>query len=534
MRNRIERQADLHQRTEGWAVGLYLAALSLREGGSLPRGAASFDGSDQFVSEYVESELLARISGERRMVLTRAAVLERMSEPLCQAALDLPGTASTLAELARSNMLLVPLDHHGQWYRFHHLFRDMLLAELQRQQPSLMPVLRRRAADWCQRNGLSEEALEYSMAAEDPGAVAQLVEELWAPMYWQGRYATLRRWLGWLEEHGGIEGHPAIAAQAAVHFVATGRPAEAERWADLVERWPYKEGAQPDDAPAKAHAALLRAMLCRHGIEQMRDDAEEAVRRSAAAGISLPTPTFFLGIALLLSGDPDGGDASFQDAVRIAELAGAHEITAAALNERSLLAMARNQWSLAEELAGQARTALSRTKIEEPVGWAVEARLALHRGDVTAARRALVNAQRTRSILTYAFPHGAVQARIELARVHLALADRAGARMLMREVDDVLRRRPGLGTLIGEAEALRVQLSKAHRSGAAGASALTAAELRLLPLLTTHLTFREIGEELFVTGHTVKAEATAIYRKLGVSGRSQAVAKCRELGLLER
>jgi LuxR family maltose regulon positive regulatory protein len=168
--------ANLYQRTEGWAAGLYLAALSLRAGGTLPDAAASFDGRDQFVSEYVESELLARISCERRVFLTQAAALERMCGPLCEAALDLPGAAADLAELAKANTLLVPLDRRGQWYRYHHLFRDMLLAELQRREPGLAPVLRRRAAAWCERNGLPEEALEYSIAAQDVATVARLVE----------------------------------------------------------------------------------------------------------------------------------------------------------------------------------------------------------------------------------------------------------------------------------------------------------------------------------------------------------------------
>src|SRR5215468_813642 len=109
--------AELHRRTEGWAAGLYLAALYLREGGSLPGAAASFGGDDRFVSEYVESEFLARISARQRAFLTRTAVLERMSGPLCEAVLDQPEAAATLAELARSNLLLVPLDRRGQWYR---------------------------------------------------------------------------------------------------------------------------------------------------------------------------------------------------------------------------------------------------------------------------------------------------------------------------------------------------------------------------------------------------------------------------------
>src|SRR5215467_453217 len=124
--------AELHRCTKGWQAGLYLAALYLREGGSLGGAAGAFGGDDRFVSEYMESELLARISRQQRAFLTRTAVLERMSGPLCEAVLDLPGSGTILAELARSNLLLVPLDRRGQWYRYHHLFRDMLLAELER------------------------------------------------------------------------------------------------------------------------------------------------------------------------------------------------------------------------------------------------------------------------------------------------------------------------------------------------------------------------------------------------------------------
>ena len=212
-------------------------------------------------------------------------------------------------------------------------------------------------------------------------------------------------------------------------------------------------------------------------------------------------------------------------------------IVALALCERSLVAMARGEWGRAEVLAGQAGAVLRRAGIEEsyatPLVCAVQARAAMHRGDVPAARQELVSAQRLRHLLTYALPYFAVQARIELTRVHLALADLAGARTLMREVDELLRRRPGLGNLAGEAQALRARLSKERGSSAPGASALTAAELRLLPLLSTHLSFPEIAEELFLSRNTIKSQAISIYRKLGASSRSQAVARSRELGLLE-
>ena len=117
--------------------------------------------------------------------------------------------------------------------------------------------------------------------------------------------------------------------------------------------------------------------------------------------------------------------------------------------------------------------------------------------------------------MTYALPYFAVQVRLELSRGRLALADIAGARTLIREVDELLMRRPGLGTLAGEAEALRARLSKEPGSSIAGASALTAAELRVLPLLATHLSFPEIAAELFLSPHTVKSHAVSAYRKLG-------------------
>jgi LuxR family transcriptional regulator, maltose regulon positive regulatory protein len=529
--------AELHRRTEGWPAGLYLAALYLREGGLLASAAVSFGGGDRLVSEYMESEFLARISRRQRVFLTRTAVLERLSGPLCEAVLELSGSAVILADLARSNLLLVPLDRRGEWYRYHHLFRDMLLAELERLEPDLIAVLRRRAAGWCSRNGWSEEAVEYSMAAGDIDAVASLVEKLVVPTHRQGRVPTVDRWLRWLEERDGIEGHPMVAVLAGLFCALTGRPVEAVRWADVVDHWQYGDPARPGDPSTEAWAAVLRTFLCRRGVEQMRTDADEAVRRFAAQSFMTPAPAFLQGIARVLCGDVNGGDASLEDGISIGEKVGAHEDVTLALCERSLVAMARSDWGRAEALAERARTVLRRAGIEEsyatPLVSAVQARAAMHRGDVPAARQELVSAQRLRHLLTYALPYFAVQARIELIRVHFALADLAGAKTLMREVDELLRRRPDLGNLVGEAYALRARLVKERGSSTPGASALTGAELRLLPMLSTHLSFPEIGKELFLSTNTIKSQAVSIYRKLGASSRSQAVAQSRELGLLE-
>ena len=327
------------------------------------------------------------------------------------------------------------------------------------------------------------------------------------------------------------------AVLASLLSALTARPVDAERWADVVDRWQYGDTARPDDPATEAWAALLRAILCRRGAGQMRADAAEAVRRFAAVGVADPGPLLLHGIALVLSGDLDGGDASLQDAAGVAEETDAPDTLALAGCERSLLAMARNEWNQAEVLAGQARTVLHQAGFEEsyltPVVCAAHARTAMHRGDVPAARRELIGTQRLRPLLTYALPHLAVQARIELARVHLALADPAGARTLVREIDELLRRRPGLGILDDQARDLRDRLARESGSVMPGASALTAAELRLLPLLVTHLSIPQIGEELFLSRNTIKSQATSLYRKLGASSRSQAVIRSRELGLLE-
>jgi LuxR family transcriptional regulator, maltose regulon positive regulatory protein len=527
----------LHERTEGWPVGLYLAALYLREGGSVGTAAFSFRGDDRFVSEYMESEVLARISARHRVFLTRTAVLERMSGSLCAAVLEDPRAAETLTQLAESNLLLVPLDHRGQWYRYHHLFRDMLLAVLERLEPGLVQVLRRRAASWCLRNGLPEEALEYAMAAGDVNLAAGLIAQHAVPARRQGRITTLLRWLGWLDARGEIEAHPMVMVLATLIYAWLGRSTDAERWAVVMDSWQDGHESELGDPAVEAWAALVRAFMGRHGITQMLADADEAVRAFPAAGIVSSAPALLQGIARLLAGDLDGGDTALADAVVLGQQTGTLDIAAHALAERSLVAMARGQWGQADYLAGHAGAVLRRARAEDgyvaPLVCAVQARTALRRGDVPVARHLMVGAQRARPQLTYSVPHVAVRARIELARVHLALADTSGVRTLMDEIDDILKRRPELGTLVDEALELRTRISAECAPAAQGASSLTAAELRLLPMLATHLSFPEIGAEMFLSPNTVKSQAGSIYRKLDVSSRHQAVTRSRELGLLE-
>ena len=529
--------AELHRRTEGWPVGLYLAALYLREGGRLAGAAASFGGDDWLVSEYVEAEFLARISHRNRVFLTQTAVLERMCGPLCDAVLEADGSAGVLARLERSNLLLVPLDRRGQWYRYHHLFRDMLLAELQRLEPGLVPVLHRRAARWYERNGEPVEALGHWMKAGEADAAGRLVGALAFAAYQQGRVATAERWFGWLKDHGAAANQPAAAVLAAMISALTGKPGEAESWAEAAERAAAVASLPDGSASIQPWLALMRALMCRDGAEQMRADAELAAGTMAAGSFWRNSVTLYLGMAYLMAGDTGRADVLFEDVASGGHPGGPAVGVCVALAQRSLLAIARGDWEAAERHLSQARSLAREANLADyppiTIVHAVAARIALHEADRPRALAELTRAQRLRPALTYAVPHLAVQARIELARCYLALSDIVAARILLREATEVLTRRPGLGIFAGQAADLRVELSYARSSFALGVTALTAAELRLLPMLPTHLSFREIAEEMFLSRHTVKSEAMSLYRKLGASSRNQAVTRSRELGLLD-
>ena len=459
--------AELHRRTEGWPAGLYLAALYLREGGPLA-GAAAFGGDDRLVSEYVETEFLARISHRHRVFLTRTAVLERMCGPLCDAVLKADGSAGVLAELERSNLLLVPLDRRGQWYRYHHLFRDMLLAELQRLQPGLIPVLHRRAARWHERNGEPAEALGYWMKADEADAAGRLVGALAFAAYQQGRVATAERWFGWLEGHGAAANHPEAAVLAAMISALTGKPGEAERWAEAAEQAAAVASLPDGSASIEPWRALMRALMCRDGAEQMRADAELAAGTMAAGSFWRDSATLYLGMAHLMTGDTGRADVLFEDVAAAGRPDGPAVGACVALAQRSLLAIAGRDWAAAGRHLSQARALARDANLAgyPPITilHAVAARIALHEADRPRALAELTRAQRLRPALTYAVPHLAVQARIELARCHLALSDIAAARILLQEVTEVLARRPGLGVFARQAADLRAELSRVRQS----------------------------------------------------------------------
>jgi LuxR family transcriptional regulator, maltose regulon positive regulatory protein len=524
---------ELVARTEGWPVGLYLAALAHSAGGPRRHVWAGFTGDDRFMADYLRSELLARLPPQLVSFLTRTAVLERMSGPLCDAVLETTGSAQVLASLENSNLLLVPLDRQQRWYRYHHLFHELLAAELDRREPELVPELHARAASWCEANGLPETAIDHAQAAGDADRVARLVWKLALPAYGAGRVDTARRWFGWFEDQGLLGRYPSVAVVGAWLQALVGQPAAAERWADAAEQGPVA-GTLPDGSPGQSYLALLRALLCRNGLDRMRADIQAARDELGPGSQWRPTAQLLEGICYLLAGQADRADPILAQAAEVATEAGALPAAAIALAERSLVAMHQQDWKRAAILAEQASGVVQAGELDGYVAsalvHAVAARVAVHQGEVRQAQEQLARATRLRPLLTYAMPYLAVQTLLELGRVCLALDDAAGARVVLRQARDILRRRPDLGILPTQVDELRSKVDTS-RGGMTGVSSLTTAELRLLPLLPTRLTFAEIGERLYISQHTVKTQATSVYRKLGVSSRSQAVQRLQELGL---
>jgi LuxR family maltose regulon positive regulatory protein len=485
------------------------------------------------MADYLRSELLARLPPELVSFLTRTAVLERMSGPLCDAVLEATGSAQVLASLEESNLLLVPLDRQRRWYRYHHLFGELLVAELDRREPELVPELHARAAGWCEANGLPETAIDHAQAAGDADRVARLVWQLAMPAYGAGRVDTTRRWFGWFEDQGLLGRYRSVAVLGAWLHALVGQPAAAERWADAAEQGPVG-GTLPDGLTGQSYLALLGALLCRNGLDRMRADTQAALAELSPGSQWRPTAQLLEGIGYLLAGETDRADPILAHAAEVATEAGALPAAAVALAERSLVAMDQQDWqqaaTLAEQASGVVRAGALDGYVASALVHAVAARVAVHQGEVRQAQEQLARATRLRPLLTYALPYFAVQTLLELGRVCLALDDGAGARVVLRQARDVLRRRPDLGILPGQVDELRSKLDS-NRGGAVGVSSLTAAELRLLPLLPTRLTFAEIGERLYVSQHTVKTHASSVYRKLGVSSRSQAVQRLQEFGL---
>ncbi len=527
--------AELIERTEGWAGALYLATLSLKTpitGRRRPVGAAATElgtGDDRFIADYLHCEYTAGLTPERLRFLRRTSVLDRMCGALCDAVLERKDSFDELEAIRHSNLFLVPLDDDGVWYRYHHLFRDLLRRELLETEPELAIELGGRAADWLELHGDRESALEQALEVGDGERAARIFAEIALPTSWSGRVATVELWLGRFADDM-FACHPAVAVQAARVQALRGAADAADGWLDLAER--NSDG----DPELSAQIAVLRAMFCRDGVGTMLSDAGASVASLPETSDWRASALLVYAVANTLVGDNDRAGELYAEAIRHARLRGFTEIEVLATGQRMLLSEdahdhpGADQWAdeLARLLAGGTLDASAPTA----VAFAAAARSQLRHGDWASARALLTRALKLTPLLTDAVPWLAVQTRLELARTFLALRDLTLAKALLAEIDDIFDRRPDLGVLAEQTEVLRDELAAMPMLDFGKGSNLTAAEMRLMPFLPTHLSFREIGDRLHLSRNTIKTQAISVYRKLGVSTRGEAIEEAVRLGLV--
>jgi LuxR family maltose regulon positive regulatory protein len=528
--------ADLTGRTEGWPAGLYLAALALQAGAPGPAHAEAFTGEDRFVSEYFRYELLSRLPETEARFLMHTSVLDRMCGGLCDAVLQTTRSATTLASLERSNGFVVPLDRRGEWYRYHHLFGELLRNELERSDAEGAAALNRRAMDWCMANDLAEAAVVYGHAAGEKNTVAGLIDTLALAVYYDGRMATVEEWLGWFSEED-LAQFPALAVYGAWFRALTGRPDEAVRWLSLADGATSAIPLSDGSATITPWVANLRAFMMPDGAERALADAHLALGQFAPGSDWRASALLIRGVAHVLLGATDLARADLAAAVETGLARGATDDTFAAQAELALIAARQGAWGEAGRYARQAKALVEETRLDHYAGSSIVhvavARVALHEGRQSDARAALTRAHRLRPLLDHGLPWLTLQVGLELTRAHLALGEAAAARTVLSESERVLERCPDLGSLAKEARELRECVAATSSPAGSAAMSLSGAELRLLPYLATHLTYPEIGQRLFISRHTVKAEATSIFRKLSASSRSEAIDRAVEVGLLE-
>ena len=506
--------------TGGWPAALQLAARAIRS-----QDDAAFGGDDGIVGEYVREEVLSGLSARDLAFLRRTSVLDVLEGRACDAVLDAEGSALRLRKLARANVPLVREDRAELEYRHHPLLAQALRAELVRVEPELERVLHCRASAWHEGEGDLEQAIEHAVSARDADRAAALLDDRSAAFVASGRGALVD---GWLDRLGprAVAARPALALTAAVARLGSGERDAAERWVSIA-------ATRCDDAATPARAALVRAWGAPDGVERMAADARDALATAPEHGPWRSLACLVEGAALCLGGHRSDAAARLDEGARGAVF-DAPVVRSLCLALLSFLAEDADE---AEALAAGARGALGRAGGEQhPLGaltFALSAAARARRGQLDSARHDVSRARHGLAALADAPPWYGALARLAIARVQLKLSDAAEGRRLLSEASRLRRQVAGAVAL----EAWIVDGWELADDFAAGPvacpSTLTMAELRVLRLLPSHLSFREIASRLHVSPNTVKTQAHAVYRKLDARSRSEAVDHATAIGLVE-
>jgi LuxR family transcriptional regulator, maltose regulon positive regulatory protein len=522
----------LCRRTEGWAAGLYLAALSLQRSPDADTFIRSFAGDNRHVVDYLSAEVLDSQPPDLRAFLLRTSVLERLSGPLCDAVLQTSASAAILEQIERQNLFLVPLDSSRRWYRYHHLFRELLRSELHRTEPGLILALHHRAAAWFAALGSTDEAVHHLAAAADVAGAAELIAASWGPEFDRGRLFTVSGWLDLLPEQT-VTGDPRLCVARAWIALDLRRLNDAGRWIEAAE-------ARLAGGTIGAEIAVLRALqrFKIGDITAAADAARNAIRLDLGDSHPGRSAAYCLyGATLYWSGSPHEAWSAFSRAVQLADEAGNYAGRTYAAGYLALISAERRQLAEAERQIRRASGNDGDAAVGEHFAAMMvslaAAKVGDQRGEIAAADeaalRAVVLSQRGGGYLEMA---AALMTRADILE---HLGDRDTARASVEEARAVLRhcRDPGLAwQLLAAAEHLAGRGVSRHRATAAFGEEVTSKELEVLGLLATPLSRREIGAQLYVSVNTVKTHQRALYRKLEAADRATAVDRARELRLL--
>jgi LuxR family transcriptional regulator, maltose regulon positive regulatory protein len=527
----------LRERTEGWAAGLQLVGLSLRGREDRERYIASFVGDDRHIVDYLVAEVLERQSPEVREFLLRTSIVERLTGPLCDALLDRTDSARRLVELERANLFLASLDEHRQWYRYHHLFGDLLARELSLDRPDEVVLLHRRAYEWYLREGLVAEAITHAIAADDYGQAAELIAASWLDFVNRGELATVEAWTRALPP-AVARSDPRLCLARAWMLLVLGRPGEVEAEVRAAEQGTQPGPSADGSSSIESSAALVRTSAC-----LMLGDVRAAAQ-SAAIAAELepyttaqwrPLVTHALGTTAFWSGDFDEAERVFAETVSAGESVGDYGAEICALGHLAVISAERAKRAEAGRRVAAARALAERQALGEHwvavmVDYA-DGELARARGNLQVARAKIEHGlgMARRGGLRLETVYGL----LALARIALKAGAWAEAQELRRRARRQLGacRDPGF---------LSSRVSAEHVADLGGMLAadstdeLSERELTVLRLLYSELSLREIGNELYISKNTIKTHTRNIYAKLRVSNRHQAVIRARQLGLFRR
>jgi LuxR family maltose regulon positive regulatory protein len=523
----------LVERTEGWPAGLYLAALALVAEDDVERAIDDFYGDDRFVADYVRDAFLDGLPDVELDFLTRTSMLDRLFGPLCDAILEREGSAETLRRMARSNMLLVPLDRRDHEYRYHALLQEMLKSELHRHGGQLEQLLHRRASAWYAEHEDTESAVKHAIAAGDRDGAGRLIWRNTAAYASRGRDATLRHWLSQFGERE-ITASPALCLTAATTGLSAGDGARVEHFTAAAQEGLKALPASHAESLELAARVIRASGAARNGVKQMREDVagtyallpEDSPWRSLCRMLE--------GTSYHLTGDLEGAERLLEEGARRGRT-GAPHIQTLCLAQLALVALDESDQARAVELAERAIADVVHFGLDDyptsALVFGVAALSRAHQGRSAEASRYLRKAEELTAAMNEMSSWYEAEVRVVGARTRLLLDDVPGARAQLSAAARHLQQTPDATVIRTWIERAWAEIDTA--SSVVGRWPLSPAELRLLHFLPTHLSFREIADDLFVSANTVKTQARSIYRKLGVSSRAEAVDCARAAGLLD-